>query len=245
MKVYCIFLTLLVLGCSSPTTRQPAKELPEEDSRFEMSRDVHWMRNSAEYKAIVLQIYRLAGLRLGELVAGKKPGTWAVSLDFDETVIDASDFNKEWDLTGKKFTEELWDTWVSGRKDPPLPGAVEFLELVHNLGGYIAFVTNRSSFNCPDAEANLRAFDIPFDVVLCRGEDSQKESRWETVEKGVTSADLPPLEIVMWLGDNIRDFPELDQSLRLESEEAFSNFGEIYFAFPNATYGSWQKNPQN
>jgi 5'-nucleotidase (lipoprotein e(P4) family) len=244
MKVYYLLLTLLVFGCSSPATRQPAIESPDIESRLEMSRDVHWMRNSAEYKAIVIQTYRLAGLRLRELVAGKKPGTWAVSADFDETVIDASDFNKEWDLGGRKFTEGLWDTWASGRKDPPVPGAVEFLELVHNLGGHIAIITNRSSFNCPDTEANLRAFDIPFDVVLCRGEDSRKESRWEAVEKGVTSAGLPSLEIVMWLGDNIHDFPELDQSLRLESEEAFSNFGDRYFAFPNATYGSWEKNSQ-
>jgi predicted secreted acid phosphatase len=117
--------------------------------------------------------------------------------------------------------------------------------LVHNLGGRIAIITNRSSPNCPDAEANLRAFDIPFDVVLCRGENSQKEPRWEAVESGETPAGFPPLEIVMWLGDNIRDFPNLDQSLRMESEEAFGNFGDIYFAFPNATYGSWQKNPKD
>lgn len=244
MKVHNLLFTLLVLGCSSSATQKPAIESLDIDSRLEMSRDVHWMRNSAEYKAIVIQTYRLAGLRLRELVAGKMPGTWAVSADFDETVIDASDFNKEWDLEGRKFTEELWDTWVSGRKDPPVPGAVEFLELVHTLGGHIAIITNRSSFNCPDAEANLRAFNIPYDVVLCRGEDNRKESRWEAVEKGVTSADLPPLEIVMWIGDNIHDFPESNQSLRLESEAAFSNFGDRYFAFPNATYGSWQKNLQ-
>jgi len=200
------------------------------------------MRNSAEYKAIVIQTYRLAGLRLRELVADRRPGTWAVAADADETVIDATDFNREWDLGGRKSTDELWDTWASGRKDPPVPGAVEFLGLVHSLGGHIAIVTNRSDFNCPDTEANLRAFDIPFDVVLCRGEDNQKESRWEAVEMGVTSAGLPPLEIVMWLGDNIHDFPELDQSLRLESEEAFSYFGDRYFAFPNATYGSWEEN---
>jgi acid phosphatase len=243
MKVYYLLLTLLLFGCSSLATQQPAIESPEKKPSLEMSRDVHWMRNSAEYKAIVLQTYRLAGLRLRELVADKKPGTWAVAADCDETVIDPSDFNKEWDLGGRKSLD--WDTWAAGRKDPPVPGAVEFLKLVHSLGGHIAIVTNRHEFNCLDTEANLRAFDVPFDVVLCRGEDDQKEPRWEMVEKGVTPAGLPPLEIVMWLGDNIQDFPGLDQSLRLESEEAFSNFGDRYFAFPNATYGSWEVNPHD
>jgi len=245
MKIYYLLITLLVLGCSSSATRLPAIEPPEEKPSLEMSRDVHWMRNSAEYQAIVLQTYRLAGLRLRELVADKKPGSWAVSVDADETVIDSTEFNKEWDLEGRKFTVDLWDIWISGRKDPLVPGAVAFLKLVHSLGGHIVFITNRSEFNCPDTEANLRAFDAPFDVVLCRGEDNQKELRWEAVEKGETSAGLPPLEIVMWLGDNIQDFPGLDQSLRQESAEAFSKFGDRYFTFPNATYGSWQANPHD
>jgi predicted secreted acid phosphatase len=88
MKAYYLLLTLPLFGCSSMAIQQSAAESPEKESALEMSRDVHWMRNSAEYKAIVLQIYQLAGIRLGELVADKNPGTWAVSMDFDETVID-------------------------------------------------------------------------------------------------------------------------------------------------------------
>jgi acid phosphatase len=245
MKINYSMLTLLLFCCASGAARQHAIESPAEESRLGLNRDLHWMRNSAEYKAVVLQTYRLAAERLRELVADKKTGTWAVAADADETVIDASGFTKEWDLAGRKSTDDLWDAWVARHTDPPVPGAVEFLELVHSLGGRIAIVTNRIDDQCPDTEANFRAFDIPFDVILCRGEDRQKESRWEAVEKGTTSAGLPPLEIVMWLGDNIHDFPELDQHLRLEGEEAYIGFGDRYFAFPNPTYGSWEENSRD
>ncbi len=49
----------------------------------------------------------------------------------------------------------------------------------------------------------------------------------------------------MWLGDNIGDFPQLDQSVRLQSDAAFADFGTRFIVFPNPTYGSWQDNPQD
>jgi 5'-nucleotidase (lipoprotein e(P4) family) len=246
MKIYYLLLTLLLLGCTSVGTRQIVIEPPVEESPLELGRDLHWMRNSAEFKAIALQTYRLAAERLRELVADKKPGTWAVAADADETVIDASGYTKMVILMGLPPSNyDHWDAWVARHADSPVPGAINFLKLVHELGGRIAIVTNRSDKNCPDTKANFLTFDIPFDVMLCKGEDSQKEPRWEEVEKGTTSAGLPPLEIVMWLGDNIHDFPEFDQHSRLEGEEAFISFGDRYFAFPNPTYGSWEGNPRD
>ena len=58
-------------------------------------------------------------------------------------------------------------------------------------------------------------------------------------KQGTASAELPPLEIVMWVGDNIRDFPDLDQDLRLAGRQAFVDFGRVYFLMPNPLYGSW------
>ena len=144
----------------------------------------------------------------------------------------------------RETSDELWDAWVARRAAPSMPGAIDFLQLVHRLGGRIAVVTNRIEDHCPDTRANFRAYDIPFDVILCRTGDRQKEPRWELIERGATPADLPPLEIVMWLGDNIGDFPDLDQGLRHRSADSFNGFGDRYFAFPNPTYGSWLENEQ-
>ena len=53
---------------------------------------------------------------------------------------------------------------------------------------------------------------------------------------------LPPLDVLMWVGDNIQDFPRLTQSIRTAADSAFADFGETYIALPNPMYGSWERN---
>jgi predicted secreted acid phosphatase len=55
----------------------------------------------------------------------------------------------------------------------------------------------------------------------------------------------PPLKITMYFGDNITDFPNLDQSLRLYGAQAYNLFGTKYFAVPNPVYGSFTENERN
>ena len=231
-----------VVACATTTpSQEPAPKL----GPLERSGGVHWMRNSAEYKALMHQTYALAAQRLRQQVAGRDKDTWAVASDADETILDNSPYAKQLDLDRQETTDAKWDAWVARRAAPPLPGAIEFLELVHDLGGRIAIVTNRRAEHCGDTRANFRAFNIPFDVILCREGDREKESRWEMIEKGVAAPDLPPLEIVLWLGDNIGDFPGLDQSLRHEDATSFDDFGDRFFVVPNPIYGSWPSNPQD
>lgn len=246
MKRYRLLLALpLLVGCASQKWQAVQTVPAAEQEPAELDRAAHWIRNSAEYQALVRQAYNVASDHLRELVVDKEKGTWAVALDADETIIDNTDYEKELTTARQQSTQERWDGWVARRAAPPLPGAVDFLELVHELGGYITVVTNRIDEHCPDTRANFRAFDIPFDVILCRQETRRKEPRWERVKNGTASKDLPPLEIVMWIGDNIRDFPDLDQDLRSESAESFGAFGRRYFAMPNPVYGSWMDNPQD
>ena len=246
MKILRLILVpVLIGGCASISEPPSSYKPPAVQGTPELDRAAHWLRNSAEYRALVEQTYNVASARLTELAAAREKGTWAVAVDADETVIDNSAYEKELTLAGKKSTDELWDGWVARRAAPPLPGAIEFLELVHELGGRIAVVTNRIEAHCPDTRANFRAFDIPFDVMLCREDSRRKDPRWAKLARGTASPDLPPLEIVMWVGDNIRDFPDLDQDVRFESGEDFEEFGRRYFALPNPLYGSWTGNPQD
>lgn len=243
-KIQSLSALMLVVGCaSSPQSSTPPAPLQE--AAPQLDRSAHWLRNSAEYEAVVRQTYNMASARLREIVATRQDGTWVVALDADETIIDNSAYERELTLKGLESTAELWDGWVARRAAPPLPGVLEFLALVYELGGHVAVVTNRIDEHCPDTRANFRAFDIPFDVILCRVGDRRKEPRWESLKDGTASPDLPPLEIVMWMGDNIRDFPDLDQDLRFESGEAFAEFGKRYFVLPNPIYGSWTGNPQD
>lgn len=240
-----LLLLLVVVGCASTGTEPPVAAGENETEPAELTESVHWMRNSAEYRAVMEQTYALASERLRTLVADKDSGTWAVASDADETIIDNSPYAKDLLLSGQELTAGNWDAWVARRAAPPLPGAVEFLELVRQLGGHIAIVTNRKAEHCADTRANFMAFDIPFDVILCREDDRRKEPRWEMVAAGTASRNLPPLEIVLWLGDNIEDFPGLDQDIRQQDAAAFGEFGYRFFAVPNPTYGSWEENPQD
>ncbi len=250
-----LLLATLFVACRATTpppvtpTTMPSPEASAETAAQEgpgLPNDVHWMRNSAEHRAILLQTYRLAGEVLAAMATDLEPGTWAVALDADETVIDNSLYEKEQAALGMGYESASWAAWVARKEAPPLPGALGFLARVRELGGKIAIVTNRKHDQCPDTEANFRSASIPFDVILCRQPDKpRKEARWQRVEDGTAAEGLPPLDIVMWLGDNINDFPNLDQDLRNRPEAAFERFGLEYFVLPNPMYGSWEDNPAN
>ena len=71
-----------------------------------MPDSVHWVRNSAEYEAAVLQAYRLATERLDKLRAGRASGAWAVVADADETLLSNSQYQKERAAAGAGFSAE-------------------------------------------------------------------------------------------------------------------------------------------
>ena len=221
----------------APTAATPAS--PSAASAIPAS--LHWFRDSAERRALSLQTYAAASARLESEVGSLARGSWAVILDADETVIDNSQYQRELWLAGKSgFDEALWSDWVSRAAAPPLAGASEFLDLVHRLGGKIAIVTNRSLPSCDATRKNFTKQDLPFDVMLCKDKDGDKNPRFNAVAQGGTP--LGPVKIILWVGDNIRDFPGLDQAARLDAGR-LSEFGTRFFLLPNPMYGSWESNP--
>lgn len=224
----------------APVVAAPAQPVPE------LSNALHWMRDSAEYRALLHQTYRAAATRIGELAAGRQPFTWAVSIDADETILDNSPYLKQQEARGEALTDSSWYAWVAQKAAPTLPGAVEFLEAVRGLGGKIVVVTNRSEVLCLATEDNLSAQRVPFDAVLCRPKDGSraKEPRWQAIQQGTATKYLPPLEILLWVGDNIGDFPGATQNLRNASPAFLDRFGDRWFIVPNPAYGSWKGNPQ-
>lgn len=211
-----------------------------------MPDSIHWVRNSAEYRASVIQAFRLATDRAEKAYLGRSVGTWAVVSDADETLLDNSEYQKERGAQGGGFTPETWRVWVTRRSAPSLPGAADFARRVRDLGGRFIVVTNRSDEECPDTEANLRTAGIVVDAVLCRpaGPNPSKQARFDAIAQGRTGKSLPALEIVLWVGDNILDFPDLAQDAR-SSPDRLSEFGKRYVVIPNPMYGSWERLPRN
>ncbi len=257
-----LLAVLLLPGCATVAPAPPPEPPPPAvadpsatgEAAAEMPPGLHWARNSAEARALYLQTYQGAGEELADLVADRAPFTWAVVIDADETLVDNSQYQKERALQGLGFTYDSWHEWVRREEATALPGAREFLESVRGLGGKVAVVTNRSVAVCGPTESNLRKLRLAFDVVLCKPLEgpSDKAPRWQAVEEGTASRSLPPLEIVMWVGDNIQDFPGGSQALAAGPEgtdpdmrRLLARFGDDFFILPNPMYGSWEDNPPN
>jgi 5'-nucleotidase (lipoprotein e(P4) family) len=235
------------LGCR--TTAPPAKPTapaapapPSTVAPAAVPSAIRWARESAEHRALVLQVFAMATERVQSQAAGRAPGTWAIVSDADETLIDNSAYQLEQAAKGMGFEPASWRTWTARKAATALPGAAAFLARVRALGGRIAIVTNRAASECPDTEEVFRQEGLAYDVMLCMadGGPSDKNPRFEAVAAGTTPAGLPPLEVVAFLGDNIRDFPGLGQSVREKPDAAFAAFGTRFFVLPNPMYGSWE-----
>lgn len=255
-----VLSALLIAGCSTTDSRQGANAAPPPEPDDAITIDdvfdnaTHWVRNSAEYRALFEQTYKSAGRRIQELAEGREPGTWAVSLDADETLIDNSLYQVEIAWRGEVYGPVSWNEWIQRKSAPALPGTVEFTNLVKSLGGVVAVVTNRRDHQCAPTAENIGAVGIAWDVAMCRVDDGEKEPRYDALADGTTAQwpgvqyngvnDLPPLDVLMWLGDNIGDFPGPDQNIR-HSEGPLSDFGDRFFMLPNPMYGSWAENPKD
>lgn len=200
---------------------------------------IRWVRGAAEYRALVLQTYRMAAAQVEKAAAGRPAGSWAVVLDADETVISNLTYQAERARAGLPYSPDSWAAWVKRREATPLPGAAAFLARVRALGGKIAIVTNRLGSECDDTIAVFTAHALVHDAMLCRanGSPSDKNPRFEQVRSGAAPGIGAPVEVLAFVGDNILDFPRLSQKTADAGDEAF---GTRFFVVPNPMYGSWQ-----
>jgi 5'-nucleotidase (lipoprotein e(P4) family) len=229
-------------GCRSTPAPRVATPAPAAAATAASLPDsIGWVRQSAEYHAAVIQVYRVATARVEQQASSRTPGTWAVILDADETIL--SNLQYQIERVGLGYSPESWAAWVRRREAVALPGAAAFLARVRALGGRIAIVTNRLDSECADTVALFKTQALLFDAMLCRPDKgpSDKNPRFEAVAAGKTPAASTPLEVVAFIGDNILDFPGLSQKLRQAGEAGFGEFGVKYFLLPNPMYGSWQE----
>lgn len=228
---------------SAPAPAAPPPLAPRPPAAPPLGDGIRWFRSSVEYKAIAIETFRAASAAVREGAKGRPPGSWAVVLDADESVLDNSVFQRDLARGAAPFSEELWAAFARTRSSVPVPGAKSFLELVKELGGRIAIVTNRWSNICEDTKENFRLQSLPFDVMLCRVNTGDKNPRFAAVADGSAFGDGRAREVVAFVGDNIQDFPALTQALRDQPESAFAAFGRRFFVMPNPMYGSWQQVP--
>jgi 5'-nucleotidase (lipoprotein e(P4) family) len=239
MRRWTAAFALALAGCATAPQAPVPAPVPAPGA---LPAALHWYRASAEQRALFLQSYHWADERIREASRGVA-GAWAVILDADETILDNSTYQLRQNRQGKGYEAATWEAWARERAAPALPGAAEFTGLVHSLGGRVVVVTNREAPVCDDTRANLAGVGVVADAVLCRGDTGDKNPRFRAVEEGTAAPGLPPLRVLMWVGDNIQDFPGQSQALRGGPASGFDRFGSTFIVLPNPLYGSWERNP--
>jgi acid phosphatase len=168
----------------------------------------------------------------------------AVILDLDETVLDNSAMQGRLLQEKKVFNDKEWGRWVKESRAALIPGAIDFLITAHAHGVAIYYVTNRVC-NPQQAEdptiRNLKLLNIPFHPlrVFCKTDTSDKSPR----RAKIAAAN----RVLLLLGDDFNDFvtalpPGATVESRREQVRAHDRYwGERWFMFPNAMYGSWER----
>ena len=244
-----LLAAVMAMGCASggqapagSPAPAPAAAAPARPAALPES--IRWMQNSAEYVAIATQTYRLATARVEAEARGRQAGTWAVILDADDTVINNLQYQAGLSNDGVTHTPDRFTAFVRQHASTPVPGAQAFLARVRALGGRIAIVTNRLQIECDDTAEMLRMLSLSFDAVICRPDgapsSAEKTTRYRAVAAGQTAASTTPVDVLLYIGDNIIDFPNGSQAMRAQGEAGFPEVGVRWFVLPNPMYGSWQ-----
>ncbi len=259
LAISLLFLTSVTcfaegLSICAPNSPQP-----------EIKQAVKWYRTSAEKNALYHQAYSVATNYVENWVKQQHPQakSWGVSLDIDETVLDNSWYFR--DCTDLAENESDFSHYVANpQKSVALPASKQFIDKVHQLGGYVSLVSNRDGTFADSTGnvlkttiANLKQQGIYFDqVVLANRRDSKtpsdKNPRFNAIQSGdydatqmVWSNQLPAHKLIAFVGDNIQDFPNFKQIKQDKldvNDSSYAIFGQGNFILPNPMYGSWVNN---
>ncbi len=254
----CLAIGLFIGFCwgENQTRIATAQQIKvEADSRYG---GVTWMQNSAEYRLLTRQTYRLA---LAQLSIGSQDRKWsadeaqivaggfeqkspAIILDIDETVLDNSAFNARNIVQGKQYTTESWNAWCQEGRADAIPGALEFVKGAEGLGVTVFYLTNRVDEVKVATIKNLNelGFAATDENVLtsnaAAGRGDDKVSRRALVGE--------QHRIVMLVGDSMSDLcsgmdvPNTKRRNEVAAEKV-DLLGSRWIVLPNPVYGGWQR----
>ncbi len=208
-----------------------------------------FVQTSAEYVACCLQTYAWAGERLQQRLAAALPSEKppAVVMDLDETVLDNGGFQSFLDREAKPYEQATWERW---ERDFPtetrlVPGAKGFIEAAERAGVTVFYISNRTLAEPTIAALRHNGLSVENigERLLLRTATSDKTARRAAVEERY--------RVLLYVGDNLRDFSETFTTPKLSPEEAIAarrtaverqayRFGTDWFLLPNPVYGEWK-----
>ncbi|XZE18942.1 5'-nucleotidase, lipoprotein e(P4) family [Pirellulaceae bacterium SH449] len=256
LAIACLGSLLNVLGKESQTKPQNLV-LPQGTPDAVPYRGLDaslYMLTSAEYRAVCHQTFRWAEmivqlklqLRRGSETANSDKPT-AIIMDLDETILDNGWFQSQQIRDRVLFDMNRWSTWEQKGSEQirAIPGAIAFIKKIRELGVAPIYISNRNTEAIqPTIEALKRLdIDVPESQILFADSStgSDKTSRRAQVQE--------TFEVVLYLGDNLRDFDErfkYDSATGVEGrnrvvDELSDKFGIDWILLPNPSYGEWTK----
>ncbi|MDQ6758111.1 MAG: 5'-nucleotidase, lipoprotein e(P4) family [Bacteroidota bacterium] len=241
MKKISIVVFLFITACStSKQISQQSSLLPQNIAVAGKVFASLYQQQSAEYKALCLQAFNIAHMRVDENLHASSARPKAIITDIDETILDNSVYEVHQTLQGKDYESISWYQWTDKSAADTVPGAAAFLKYAASKGIEIYYITNREERERISTLLNLQKFNLPnADNVhlIPRQSTSSKELRRQQVSA--------THEIILLLGDNLADFSATfdkksvdDRSQNVNSFA--SEFGNRFIVIPNPVYGDWE-----
>jgi 5'-nucleotidase (lipoprotein e(P4) family) len=199
-----------------------------------------FQQRAAEYKALCLQAFLLASLRVEEISKQNSSKPKAIITDIDETFLDNSPYAVHRAMQGKDYDQTSWYEWTAKGIADTLTGAHRFFTFAASKNIEIFYITNREESERAGTLKNLQQFNFPFadnQHLILRQSISSKETRRQLVAN--------THDVVLLLGDNLADFSDLfdkkTEKERAQNVQLLRNeFGKKFIVLPNANYGGWE-----
>lgn len=199
-----------------------------------------FQQKAAEYKALCLQAYNIAWLRLDEALKTPSDKPRAIVTDIDETFLDNSPYAVHRALQGKDYDGSSWQEWTSKGIADTVSGALGFFNYAASKNVEVFYITNRKEADKAGTMQNLKLYNFPFaddKHLIVRTGGSSKEDRRQRVAANY--------EIVLLLGDNLADFSALFDNKTTEQRaenvrQSAAEFGKKFIVLPNTNYGGWE-----
>jgi 5'-nucleotidase (lipoprotein e(P4) family) len=236
---YASLLLILFIACT------PSQKITTQHQKGQLMIDGKiwssvFQQRAAEYKALCLQAYNIARLRVDESILKGGLRAKAIITDIDETFLDNSPYAVHQALQGKDYETNSWYEWTGKGIADTLPGSWSFFKYAASKNIEIFYITNRDEKDKPGTLSNLQRFQFPYadnQHIIVRTTTSSKEDRRKPIAASY--------DIILLLGDNLADFSALfDKKTEEERDqnvkESAAEFGKRFIVLPNTNYGGWE-----
>lgn len=240
-RIYVIAVSSFLFACTLPqkttTTTTESSLVPGGKLWSSL-----FQQNAAEYKALCLQAYNIARLRLDEALQQPSSKPRAIITDIDETFLDNSPYAVNRALQGKDYDQASWQEWTDKGIADTLTGALSFFNYAAARNVEVFYITNRRTAERNGTLQNLVRYNFPFadtNHLVLRKDVSSKENRRQQV--AFTH------EIILLIGDNLADFSPLFDNKKTTEQRAgavqqlAAEFGKKFIVLPNGNYGGWEE----